>query len=88
MFTLSICTILNGYTQVNIKSLLIQTYHTTCVSFSFEFIYQLIRFARASSHVTDFNNGNIFLTDNFFSKAIGIIDSTKHFPNFIVGTLN
>ena len=30
--------ILNGYTQVNIKILLIQTYHTTCVSFSCEFI--------------------------------------------------
>ena len=37
MFTLAICTILNGYTQVNIKRLLIQSYHTTCVSFSCEF---------------------------------------------------
>ena len=36
-FTLAICTILNGYTQVNIKILLIQSYHTTCVSFSCEF---------------------------------------------------
>ena len=25
---------------------------------------------------------------NFLSKAIGIINSAKHFPNFIVGTLN
>ena len=25
---------------------------------------------------------------NFLSKAIGIISSAKHFPNFIVGTLN
>ena len=47
------------------------------------YISQLIRFARASSHVTDFNNRNKFL-----SKAIGIINSAKHFPNFIVGTLN
>ena len=31
MFTLAICTILNGSTQVNIKILLIQSYHTTCV---------------------------------------------------------
>ena len=38
MCTLAICTIFNGYTQVNIKILLIQTYHTTCVSFSCEFI--------------------------------------------------
>ena len=39
MFTPAICTILNGYTQVNIKILLIQCYHTTCVSFSCEFMY-------------------------------------------------
>ena len=39
MFTLAICTILNGYTQVNVKMLLIQSYHTTCVSFSCEFTY-------------------------------------------------
>ena len=37
MFTLAICTIVNGYTQVNIKILLIQSNHTTCVSFSCEF---------------------------------------------------
>ena len=29
-------------------------------------ISQLIRFARASSHVTDFNNRNKFLTDKLF----------------------
>ena len=28
------------------------------------------------------------LLPNFLSKAIGIINSAKHFPNFIVGTLN
>ena len=38
MFTLAICAILNGYTQVNIKILLIQTYHTTRVPFSCQFI--------------------------------------------------
>ena len=37
MFTLPICPILNGYTQVFFLKLLIQTYHTTCVSFSCEF---------------------------------------------------
>ena len=42
MFTLAICTILNGYTQVNIKILLIQSYNTTCVSFSCEFIYMFV----------------------------------------------
>ena len=25
---------------------------------------------------------------NFLSKAIGIVNSAKHFPNFIVGALN
>ena len=39
MFTLAICPILNGYTQVVSKILLIQTNHTTCVSFSCQFIY-------------------------------------------------
>ena len=39
MFTLATCTIFNGYTQVNIKILLIQTNHTTCVSFSCQFIW-------------------------------------------------
>ena len=52
------------------------------------YIFQIICFVRASSHVTDFNTRNKFLTDNFLSKAIGIINSTKHFLNFIVGTLN
>ena len=42
MFTLAICIILNGYTQVNIKILLNKSYHTTCVSFSCEFINALI----------------------------------------------
>ena len=41
-----------------------------------------------ASHVTDFNNCNKFLTANFLSKTIGIINSAKRFPNFIVGTLN
>ena len=52
------------------------------------YISQLIRFARASSHVTDFNNRNKFYMPNFLGKVIGIINSAKHFPNFIVDTLN
>ena len=52
------------------------------------YISQLIRFARASSHVTDFNNRKKFYLPNFLRKAIGIRNSAKHFPNFIVGTLN
>ena len=49
------------------------------------YISQLIPFARASSHVNDFNNRNKFLTAKLL-KQIGIINSAKHFPNFIVGT--
>ena len=48
MFTLAICTFFNGYTQVNIKNLLIQSYHTTCVSFSCEFS----RYLRTPASVT------------------------------------
>ena len=55
------------------------------------YISQLIHFARGSSRVTDFNDRNRLLTTKhliIISKAIGIIKSTKHFPNFILGTLN
>ena len=34
------------------------------------YISQLIRFARASSHVTDFNNRNNFLTAKLFKQGI------------------
>ena len=52
------------------------------------YISPLIRSARASLHVNDFNNRNKFLLPNSLSKLIGIINPTKHFPNFIIGTLN
>ena len=51
------------------------------------YISHLIRFARASSHVTSIIVTNSYLP-NFLSKPISIINSAKHFPNFIVGTLN
>ena len=38
------------------------------------YISQLIRFARASSYVADFNTCNKLLTKNFLNKAIGIIN--------------
>ena len=52
------------------------------------YISQLIHFARASSHVTDFNNRNKFLTANFLKQCYRYHNSAKYFPNFIVGTLN
>ena len=52
------------------------------------YISQLIRFARASSPFTDFNNRNKFLTAKLLKQAIGIINSAKHFPNLIASTLN
>ena len=52
------------------------------------YISQLIRFARASSHVTDFNNRNKFLTAKLLKQGYKYHkNSVKHFPNFIVGTL-
>ena len=51
------------------------------------YISQLIRFARASSHVDDFNNRNRFLTAKLLKQGYrGIINFVKHFPNFTVGT--
>ena len=46
------------------------------------YISQLIRFARASSYVSDFNSRNKFLTNKLLKQgAIGIINFAKHFPN-------
>ena len=49
------------------------------------YISHLIRFARASSFVTDFNTHNKLL--NFLNKAIGIINFAKPFLNFIDNTM-
>ena len=51
------------------------------------YISQLIRFARASSYVTDFNTRNKLLTEKLLNRAIGIINFAKHFQNFIDDTL-
>ena len=49
------------------------------------YISQLIRFARASGYVTDFNTQNKLL--NFLNKAIGIINFAKYFLNIIDDTM-
>ena len=51
------------------------------------YISQLIRFARASSYVADFNTRNKLLTQKLLNKAIGIINFAKHFQNFIDETM-
>ena len=43
--------------------------------------FQLIRFARSSSHVADFNTRNKLLTQKLLHKAICIINFAKHFLN-------
>ena len=43
------------------------------------YISQLIRFARASSYVVDFNTRNKLLTQKLLTEAIGIINFAKHF---------
>ena len=52
------------------------------------YISQLIRFARAYSHVSDFNNRNKFLTTKLLKQGYRYHKLRKVFPNFIVGTLN
>ena len=47
------------------------------------YISQLIRFARVSSHVHDFNTRNKVLTANFSDKGIDIIKFVRRFQNFI-----
>ena len=52
------------------------------------YISQLIRFARASSNVADFNNHNKLLTQrNFLNKVTGITNFAKPFLNFIDNTM-
>ena len=51
------------------------------------YIFQLIRFARASSHIDDFNTCNKVLTANFSDKDIDIIKFVRRFQNFIGGIL-
>ena len=49
------------------------------------YISQLIRFARASSIVADFNTRNKLLTKKLLKQ--GIINFAKHFQNFIDDTM-
>ena len=50
-------------------------------------ISQLIRFARVSSHVDDFNTRNKVFTANFSDKDIDIINFVRRSLNFIGGIL-
>ena len=52
------------------------------------YISQLIRFARVSSHVIDFNARNKILTGKFSIRAIGIINFEKLFLNFIADSMS
>ena len=47
------------------------------------YISQLIRLARVSSHVTDFNTRNKLLTAKPLNQGIGIINYVKHFLSSI-----
>ena len=51
------------------------------------YISQLVRFARVSSHVDDFNTRNKVLTANFSDKDIDIINFVRRSQNFIGGIL-
>ena len=51
------------------------------------YISQLICFARASGHVTDFKTRIKLLTQNFLNKAISIINFANYFLNFIDDTM-
>ena len=46
----------------------------------------MFRFARAISHIADFNTRNKLLTQKLLNKAIGIINFAEPFLNFINDT--
>ena len=52
--------------------------------------YQLIRFARVCSYVSDIKARNKILTANFSNRAISVINFEKlfFFQNFIADTMN
>ena len=52
------------------------------------YISQLIRFAKGSSHVADFNARNKSLTAKLLQQPIGIINFERFSPNFIADTMN
>ena len=51
------------------------------------YISQLIRFARASSHVADFNTHNKLLTQKLLKRGYRYHNSEKPFLNFIDDTM-
>ena len=51
------------------------------------YISQLIRIARVSSHVADFNARNKSLTAKLLQQVIGIINFERLSPNFIADTM-
>ena len=51
------------------------------------YISQLIRFARASSYVADFNTGNKLLTQKHLTQGYPYHNFAKHFQNFIDDTM-
>ena len=52
-----------------------------------DYISHLIRLARESSHVDDFNTRNQVLTAKLPEKDIDIIKFVRRFQNFVGGTL-
>ena len=52
------------------------------------YISQLIRFARVSSHVADFNARNKRLTAKLLQQGYRIINFERLSPNFIANTMN
>ena len=58
-------------------------FHYICIWTSYSvYISQLIRFARASSHVTDFNNRNKFLTAKLLKQGYRYHKLSKAFSKF------
>ena len=51
------------------------------------YISQLIRFARASSNLNDFNCRNKAVTAKFLGRAIVILNFVRRFRNFIADTV-
>ena len=69
--------------------LILRIFHFKLMIFLFRhpMVSQLVRCARVSSHVDDFNTRNEVLTAKLLKQDIYIINFVRRFQSFIVGIL-
>ena len=73
--------------MINVTTLILKLSISHFWIVMFLVLHSMESISRASSYVADFNIRNKLLTQTLLNKAIGIINFTKHFQNFIDNTM-